>query len=250
MVLAIVLVLALDHAEGLLALSVARVDHLRRSQAHRRDVLRAGAGHAAARLHRRHHDALAAGRRRRRRAGLSAAGAFRSDLLGARHDHDLLHGDAVRDRADEFRRAAAARRARRGVSDAEFGELLAHRLGHAADQHLAGGRRIRQNRLGRLSAAQRAAILARRRRRLLSLVAADLRHRHADDRHQFRHHDPENARAGHELHAHAGVLLDRACLESAHRRRLSGSDRDLRDAAARPLSRLSLLFRRRPAATR
>ena len=54
--------------------------------------------------------------------------------------------------------------------------------GVAADQHLAGGRRVRQDRLGRLSAAQRAAILARRRRRLLSLVAADLRHRHAADR--------------------------------------------------------------------
>ena len=56
------------------------------------------------------------------------------------------------------------------------------------------GRRVRQNRLGRLSAAQRAAVLARRRRRLLSLVAADLRHRHADDRDKFRHDDPENAR--------------------------------------------------------
>ena len=41
-------------------------------------------------------------RRRRWRAGLSAAGAFRPDLLGARHHHDLLHGDAVRDRADEL----------------------------------------------------------------------------------------------------------------------------------------------------
>ena len=54
--------------------------------------------HAAARLHRRHHDARAAGGRGRRCAGLPAAGAFRPDLLGARHDHDLLHGDAVRDR--------------------------------------------------------------------------------------------------------------------------------------------------------
>ena len=57
-------------------------------------------------------------RRGRRRAGISAAGAFRPDLLGARHDHDLLHGDAVRDRADELRRAAAARRPRHGLPDA------------------------------------------------------------------------------------------------------------------------------------
>ena len=196
MVLAIVSRPFVDRpGKGHLPYLVARVDHLRRPQAHRRHVLRAGAGHAAARLHRRHHDALAAGHRRRRRARISAAGAFRPDLLGARHDHDLLHGDAVRDRPDEFRRAAAARRARRGLSDAELGEPLADRVRHAADQHLARGRRVRQDRLGRLSAAERAAILARRRRRLLSLVAADLRHRHADDRHQFRHDHPENARA-------------------------------------------------------
>ena len=122
MVLAMRLVLGVGHRQGILALSVARVDHLRRPQAHRRHVYRAGAGHAAARLRRRDHDARAAGGRRRRRAGISAAGAFRPDLLGARHDHDLLHGDAVRDRDDEFRGAAAARRPRHGVSDLELGE--------------------------------------------------------------------------------------------------------------------------------
>ena len=42
-------------------------------------------------------------------------------------------------------------------------------------------------------------LLARRRRRLLPVGAADLRRRHADDRHQFRHHHPQDARAGHEL---------------------------------------------------
>ena len=86
--------------------------------------------------------------------------------------------------------------------------------GALLDQHLAGGRRVRENRLGRLSAAERAAVLARRRRRLLPVVAADLRHRHVADGHQFRHHDPEDARAGHGLHAHAGVLLDRARLRT------------------------------------
>ena len=36
----------------------------------------------------------------------------------------------------------------------------------------------------------------------------DLRHRHAADRRQFRHHDPQAARPRHDLYAHAGVLLD------------------------------------------
>ena len=85
--------------------------------------------------------------------GLSAARALRPDLLRPRHDHDLLRGDAVRDRADEFRRAAAARRARRGVSDAQFGQLLADRDRRAAGQHLAGRRRVRAHRLAALSAA-------------------------------------------------------------------------------------------------
>ena len=143
MVLLVVVVLGWITLERALALSVARMDHLRRPQAHRRHVHRARAGHAAARLHRRDHDARAAGARRRRRAGLSAAGAFRPDLLGARHDHDLLRGDAVRDRADELRRAAAARRARRRLPDPELGELLADRVGRPADQHLARDRRVR-----------------------------------------------------------------------------------------------------------
>ena len=148
MVLAIVARPVVDHAQGTFALSVARVDHLRRPQAHRRHVHRAGAGHAAARLRRRDHDALAAGHRGRRRARISAAGAFRSGLLGPRHHHDLLHGDAVRDRPDELRRAAAARRARHGLSDVELGGPGADRVGHPSDQHLAGGRRVRQRPAG------------------------------------------------------------------------------------------------------
>ena len=39
-------------------------------------------------------------------------------------------------------------------------------------------------------------LFARRRRRLLSVVGADLRHRHPADRRQFRHHDPEVTCAG------------------------------------------------------
>ena len=137
-----------------------------------------------------------------------------------------------------------------GIRDVAFPtlnsvSLVAHRVGHPLDQHLAGGRRVRENRLGRLSAAQRAAVLARRRRRLLPLGAADLRHRHVADGNKFRHHDPENAGTRNGLHAHAGLLLDGARLEPAHCRGFSGPDRDVRDAAARPLPRLPLLFGRR-----
>ena len=117
---------SLGDRQGPPAVSVARVDHQRRPQAHRRHVRAARPGDAAARLHRRAHDALAAGARLPRRR-LSAARALRSDLLGARHDHDLLRRDAADDRADELRRAAAARRARRRVPDPQLDQLLAHR---------------------------------------------------------------------------------------------------------------------------
>ena len=43
------------------------------------------------------------------RAGLSAARALQPDLLGPRHDHDLLRGHAAGDRLHELRGAAAAR---------------------------------------------------------------------------------------------------------------------------------------------
>src|SRR6476659_2437211 len=71
-------------------------------------------------------------------AGMSAAGAFLPDLLGAWHDHDLLHGHAVRDRPDEFRGPIATRRPRYGVSDVEFGGARVDCFGHPVDEHLAG----------------------------------------------------------------------------------------------------------------
>ena len=43
--------------------------------------------------------------------GLFAARSFRPDILLARHDHDLLHGNAVSHRPDQHRRASADRRA-------------------------------------------------------------------------------------------------------------------------------------------
>ena len=68
----------------------------------------------------------------RRRAGIPAARSLRPDLLRARHDHDLFRGDAVRHRADELCRAVAARRARRRLSGAQLGQLLADGVGRAA----------------------------------------------------------------------------------------------------------------------
>ena len=43
-------------------------------------------------------------------AGIPAARALRSDLLGARHADDPVRGDALHDRVDEHRRPLAARR--------------------------------------------------------------------------------------------------------------------------------------------
>ena len=220
--LAILGVLAWVVIKGPSALSLARMDHQRRPQADRRHVHAARHGDAAARLCRRHHDARAAGARLSF-ARLSAARALQPDLLGPRHHHDLLRRDAVRDRADEFRRAAAARRPRRGVSDPELGRLLAHRHRRAAGQYFAGDRRVRAHRLAALSAAVGADLFARRRRRLLSVVAGDIRRRHAGRRHQSRHHRAEGAHQGHDLSAHADVLLDDARDQPADRRGISRS---------------------------
>ena len=142
-----------------------------------------------------------------------------------------------------------------GVRDVAFPvlnsvELLAHRGRRAAGQPLAVRRRIRPHRLARLSAAERTRLLARRRGRLLPLVAADIRRRHFAFGHQSHDDDPQAARAGHGLHADAGLLLDGAGLEPADRRRLSGPDRDLRDAVARPLSAASTSSPTTPAAIR
>ncbi len=213
----------------------------RRPQAHRCDVHAARARHAAARLWRRDHDAHTTGDRGRLSPRLSASRPLRPGLLGARHDHDLFRGDAARHRLDELCRAVAARGARRRLSGAEFRRVLADRIRRAADQRLSGHRQFRAHRLDGLSAVVGARLLARCRRRLLPLVFADLGHRHIAHRGQSRHHDPQAARPGHDLFPHASVLLDRPRLQPVDRRRLSNPDRNLPDAAARPLRGDALL---------
>ncbi|MGY4360749.1 hypothetical protein ACVW0J_007242 [Bradyrhizobium sp. i1.7.7] len=225
---------------------MARVAHLGRPQADRRHVLHTGARHDAARLQRCDHDSRAAGARSRRCTRLSAARTFQSDFLGARHDYDLVHGNAVRGRAHELRSTAATRCSRCGIPDAQFRQLLADRLGRVVGQHFAGGRRVLESRLVGVSATERIAILARCRRRLLSLVSADIGYRYPAGGNKFRHDHPQIAGTGDGLYAHAGLLLDRACRQPAHCRGFSGPDRDARDAGAGSLSRLSLLHARRP----
>ena len=88
--------------------------------------VRACARDAAARRLGCPHDADAAGHRLSV-ARLSAAGALQPDILRARHHHDFFRRHAVRDRADEPDRSAAARRARCRVPDTQLGRVLAAR---------------------------------------------------------------------------------------------------------------------------
>ena len=79
---------------------------------------------------------------------------------------------------------------------------------------------------------------------------ADLRHRHADDGDQLRHHGAEDALPRHELSAHADVLLDRARLQPDHRRGLPDPDRHPGDADASTATSAATIFTNTPAATR
>ena len=189
----------------------------------------ARARHAAARLRRRAHDARAAGARLRRRQGYLPPRPLRPDLHGARHDHDLLRGHAVRDRADELRRAAADRRARRRLPVPELVQLLADRRRarcwstsrcSSANSPAPAGWPIRRCRSSRYSpgvgvdyylwALQIAGVGT-----LLSginLITTILKMR----------------APGMSYDAHAGLLLDGAGHQPADRRRLPDPDRDAR----------------------
>ena len=73
----------------------------------------------------------------------------------------FLRGDAARHRADELCRAVAARRARRRLSHAQLGQLLADGVGRALGQRVARHRQFRPHWLDGLSAAIRARLFAR-----------------------------------------------------------------------------------------
>src|SRR5271154_1833031 len=103
-------------------------------------------------------DALAAGARVPR-CRLPASGALRSDLLGARHTHDLLRGHAFCHWSDELCGSPATWGTRRGLPDIELRGLLAHGRGGPAGQPFARRRRVRPHRLAALSAAVGAHLL-------------------------------------------------------------------------------------------
>ena len=209
-----------DHVVRVVAHAVDRVADQRRSQAHRHHVCDAGADHAAPRLRRCPHDARPAGDRAQLRR-LPAARAFRPDLLLARHHHDLLHGDAVPDRPDQHRRAAADRRARRRLPSSQRGQPVADGRRRRAGDGVAGHRQVLDRRLERLSAVFGDRLQPRRRRRLLGVGGAHLRYRLDADRHQLHRHHPEEARARHDPHANAAVRVDDAVHGGADGLRLS-----------------------------
>ena len=152
-----------------MGLPVAGMVHERRSQEDRHHVRRARHRDAAARLCRRDHDGDAEGALGRRVGGLPAAAPLRPDLHRARHDHDLLHGDAVRDRRHELRHAAADRRARRRLSLPEQFQLLDDGRRRRPHHDVTLRRRVRAHRLACLSAAVRGGLQPRRRGGLLHL---------------------------------------------------------------------------------
>ena len=160
---------------------------------------------------------------RHQRAGPGGAEPLRSALLHPRQHHDLLHGDAVPDRADQLRRAAADRRAGHGVSLSQFRRPLADRGRRRVDDGLPGGGRILHRRLERLPALYRAVVQRRPGTGLLDLGGDAVLDRQHHGRHQRRLHDLQAPRARHDLDAHAAVLLDVA---------LHRHPDDLRHAAA------------------
>ena len=176
-----------------------------------------------------HHDARPAG------GGaefgrLPSARALRTDFQLPRHDHDLLHGHAVPDRADQHRRAAADRRPRRRLPVPELRQPVADRRRRRAGHGLPRHRQILAGRMDGLSALFRHRIQSRRRGRLLALGYCRQRHRLDSDRNQFRRHHIEEAGSRHASHAHADVQLDGAVRQHPDRLCLPGPDGGRRDA--------------------
>ena len=216
------------HLVRAMALPLERMADQRRPQADRHHVCDAGDDHADARLRRRDDDAKPAGDRAQLRR-LPAARALRPDLQLPWHHHDLLHGDAVSDRADQYRGSAADRRARRRLPVHELGEPVAHHGRRRAGHGVAGDRQVLDRGLDRIPAVLRLGIQPGRRGRLLAVGDPDQRHRLDADRHQFHRHHLQAARARHDVHAHAAVHLDRPVHQRPDDLRLSRPDRGVRD---------------------
>ena len=141
--------------------------------------------------------------------GLPRAGSFRAAVQHPRQHHDLLHGDAVPDRPDQLRHAAADRRARRRVPAAELDQPLADRRRGRAHDGLAGDRAILDRRLERISALYRARVQPRCRARLLDLGGYAVLDRLDADRAQLRRHDLQEALPRHDPDADAAVRAGR-----------------------------------------
>jgi len=152
-----------------------------RPQAYRHHVHHPGADHAAARLCRRHHDG---GRSRRspRAAHRATCRLKHFDQIFSAHGTIMIFFMAMPFVIGMMNFVVPLQLGVRdnGVSDLELDSPGADASGILLINISPRGRRIRENRLGCLSAAERAAILARSRRRLLSLVATNLRRRHLD----------------------------------------------------------------------
>src|ERR1700722_13940987 len=79
-------------------------------------------------------------------------------------------------------------------------------------------------------------------RRLLPVEPADFWFGHIAVGYQSHDDNPQASCPGNGLWANAGVLLDRAGIEPAHRCRFPDPDGNLRHVAARSLSRVSFLY--------
>ncbi len=132
-------------------------------------------------------------------------------FIDPRHDHDLLHGDAVSHRGHQLRDAAANRRARRFLPGDELDQSRADGGGRRDRHDFPGDRQVFDRRLERLSALYRDGFQSGRRPRLLDLGRLAVLARVDDDRHQLRRHHLQEAGARHAFHSACRSSPGRRC---------------------------------------
>jgi cytochrome o ubiquinol oxidase subunit 1 len=185
----------LHFLEGLVALSVARMGHQRRPQAAGRDVRPARAGDAGARLHRRADDAL--------QQALAAGGAQgylppeHYDQIFSAHGTIMIFFVGMPFVIGLMNFVVPLQL---GVRDVAFPVLKSVSFWLTASGALLVNVSLFVGEFAHTGwlvypPLSEIAYSPGRRRRLLPVGAADLRRRHADDRHQLHHHHPEAARA-------------------------------------------------------